>query len=173
MHLNKLSTAALMRLTILASLDLIMGRVVDSWYTVLHPFFFLVVVTLNLGLYAVMVYSGTLNKALIAMMLTGLAGVVAILIVGGGLGAPLFMSGGPFRRLGLGMQEAINHLLARLPTSMHAGGPLRLWGQTLDLLAHGMIDLAGLTAIISAGRLARALQGRETRGGPPEAPRPS
>ena len=41
--------------------------------------FFLTIVTLNLGLYAVMVYSGIVNKTLIAMMLAGLAGVLAVI----------------------------------------------------------------------------------------------
>ncbi len=65
MHLNELSTAALMRRTILASLNLIMGRLVGSWVTLLHPLFFLSMVTIDLGLYALMVHSGTLNKTVI------------------------------------------------------------------------------------------------------------
>ena len=75
---NKLSTAALMRLTILASLNLLLGRLLAGWAFALHPLFFLTIVTLDLGLYSLMVYSGALNKTLIAMMLAGLAGVLAV-----------------------------------------------------------------------------------------------
>ncbi len=80
---NKLSTAALMRLTILASLNLLMGRVVGDWETVLHPLFFLSILTIDLGLYALMVYSGTLNKTLIGMMLGGLVAVLGVIAYAG------------------------------------------------------------------------------------------
>ncbi len=92
---NKLSTAALMRLTILASLNLIMGRVVGNWQTVLHPLFFLTILTIDLGLYALMVYSGTLNKTLIGMMLGGLTAVIGAIAFAGS-GPSSFSYGGPF-----------------------------------------------------------------------------
>jgi hypothetical protein len=86
---NKLSTAALMRLTVLASLNLIMLRLVGRWDILLHPWFFLSMVTLDLGLYSVMVYSGTLNKTLIGMMLGGLAATLGTLVYTG-MGASAF-----------------------------------------------------------------------------------
>ena len=46
---NKLSTAALMRLTILASLNLLMGRLVARLDILLHPWLFLSIITLNPG----------------------------------------------------------------------------------------------------------------------------
>src|SRR5262249_53832236 len=95
MHLNKLSTAALMRLTILASLNLIMVRLVGDWVTILPPLFFLMIVTLDLGLYGLMVYSGTLNQTLIGMMLAGLAGVLLV-IAFGGIGPDTFGTVGPW-----------------------------------------------------------------------------
>jgi hypothetical protein len=77
---NKLSTAALMRLTVLASLNVIMLRLVRRWDILLHPWFFLSMVALDLGLYSVMVYSGTLNRTLIGMMLGGLAATLGTLV---------------------------------------------------------------------------------------------
>ena len=59
---NKLSTAALMRLTVLASLDVIMLRLVAQWDVLLHPWFFLSIVTLDLGLYSVIVFAAPLNR---------------------------------------------------------------------------------------------------------------
>ena len=162
MHLNKLSTAALMRLTILASLNLILGRVLDDWLILLHPVFFLSVVTLDLGLYALMVYTGTLNRTLIAMMLAGLAGVLAVLAHGRGIGAGLFMQGGPFRNLALQVEEAINRHVMRV-TTISQGRPLNLWGTTLDLLVYVPLDLVGLAAILATGWLARVLQARSRR----------
>src|SRR5436305_1661787 len=76
---NKLTTAALMRLSILAALNLVLGRVVGRWDILLHPWFFLTIVTLNLGLYAIMVYTGSLNTTLIGMMLGGLAATLGTL----------------------------------------------------------------------------------------------
>src|SRR5437870_4756713 len=96
---NKLSTAALMRLTILASLNLLLVRLVGSLQVLLHPWFFLIVVTLNLGLYAVMVYSGSLNTTLIGMMLGGLAATLGTLAFAG-MDATAFMYGSPFAQLG-------------------------------------------------------------------------
>ena len=112
---NKLSIAALMRLTILASLNLVMGRVVGDWQTVLHPLFFLSILTIDLGLYALMVYSGTLNKTLIGMMLGGLAAVLGV-IAFAGFGPSAFVSyGSPFSG-GVGSARvAHQHESSRLP----------------------------------------------------------
>src|SRR4029077_2674494 len=107
---NKLSTAALMRLTILASLNLLLVRAVGSLETLLHPWFFLIVVTLNLGLYAVMVYSGTLNTTLIGMMLAGLAATVGTLAYAG-MDPTSFMYGGPFARIGRWVESLLDYVL--------------------------------------------------------------
>jgi hypothetical protein len=169
---NKLSTAALMRLTILASMNLIMGRVVGGWLIMLHPLFFLTVLTIDLGLYALMVYSGTLNKTLIAMMLAGLAGVLAV-IGYGGAEAPAFMYGGPFRDVGRYLGNKINEVLAMLPPTAYQRPPLRLAGDRLTLLAYLLVDIVGLAVIVAVGWVARALQAREGRRATPAPPRSS
>jgi hypothetical protein len=171
MHLNKLSTAALMRLTILAALNLFMGRLLDGWLVMLHPLFFLSVLTLDLGLYAVMVYSGTLNRTPIAMMLTGLVGVLTILAWGGGLGASLFMNGGPFRDLALLVEEDVNRLVTWW-TRVSKGRLVNLRGDSLLLLAYVPVDLAGVATIVAVGWLARALQERARRREHPAPPPP-
>src|SRR5207237_9901066 len=106
---NKLSTAALMRLTILASLNLLLDRLVGRWDILLHPWFFLSIVTLNLGLYAVMVYSGTLNTTLIGMMLGGLAATLGT-IAFAGMDATAFMFGGPFAQLGRWVESLLDYV---------------------------------------------------------------
>src|SRR3954453_21254624 len=119
---NKLSTAALMRLTVLASLNLIMLRLVGRWDILLHPWFFLSMVTLDLGLYSVMVYSGTLNKTLIGMMLGGLAATLGTLVYTG-KDASAFANGGPLVRLGkFVMESAVIPALMVLPQRIYAGG---------------------------------------------------
>ena len=87
---NKLSTAALMRLTVLTSLNLTMLRLVGQLDILLHPWFFLSMVTLDLGLYSVMVHSGTLNKTLIGIMLGGLAATLGTLVYTG-MGDPFLI----------------------------------------------------------------------------------
>ena len=157
---NKLSTAALMRLTVLASLNLIMLRLVGQWDILLHPWFFLPMVTLDLGLYSVMVYSGTLNKTLIGMMLGGLAATLGTLVYTG-MGPLAFVNGGPLVRLGgFVMESAVNPALLALPQRIYAGGPLRLGYYQLSLLANSLIDALGLVAIVTGGVLARLLQAR-------------
>jgi hypothetical protein len=157
---NKLSTAALMRLTILASLNLIFLRLVERWEILLHPWFFLSMVTLDLGLYSVMVYSGTLNKTLIGMMLGGLAATLGTLVYTG-TGASAF---GALERLGhFGMQSAVNPALLALPRRVYTGGPLRLRYYQKSLLGNSLIDALGLAAIVTGGVLARLLQARFTR----------
>jgi hypothetical protein len=157
---NKLSTAALMRLTVLASLNLIMFRLVGQWDILLHPWFFLSMVTLDLGLYAVMVYSSTRNKTLIGMMLGGLAATLGTLVYTG-MGASAFASGGPLVRLGdFVMESAVNPALLALPQHTYAGRPLRLRYDQLSLLGNCLIDALGLVAIVTGGVLARILQAR-------------
>ena len=120
---NKLSTAALMRLTVLASLNLIMLRLVGRWEILLHPWFFLSMVTLDLGLYSVMVYSGALNKTLIGMMLGGLAATLGTLVYTG-MGASAIANGGPLVRLGdFVMESAVNPALLALPRAHLLGRP--------------------------------------------------
>ena len=163
---NKLSTAALMRLTVLASLNLIMLRLVGQWEILLHPWFFLSMVTLDLGLYSVMVYTGTLNKTLIGMMLGGLAATLGTLVYTG-MGASALE--GPLFRLGdFVMESAVNPALLALPQRIYAGGPLgplHYW-----LLGSSLIDALGLVAIATGGVLARLLQAKfPGRGSPPTA----
>ncbi len=167
---NQLSTAALMRLTILASLNLLMGRLVGRWDILLHPWFFLSIVTVNLGLYAVMVYSGTLNKTLIGMMLGGLAATLGILVYTG-MGASAFAYGGPFGRLSYVLVEsAINPALKALPPQVYARGPINPY-QWQPLLGYVAIDGLGLIAIVTCGRLARIREAnsrrRDTSAAPP------
>lgn len=167
---NKLSTAALMRLTVLASLNLIVLRLVGRWDFLLHPWFFLSMVTLDLGLYSVMVYSGTLNKTLIGMMLGGLAATLGTLAYTG-MDASAIASGGPLVRLGeFVMESAVNPALLKLPQSLYAGGPIQLWYYHLSLLGNSLIDALGLVAIVTGGVLARRLQARfPGRDSPPTA----
>jgi hypothetical protein len=171
MHLNKLSTAALMRLTILVSLDLMLGRVIE-YEMMLHPLFFLIITTLNLGLYAVMVYTGTLNRTLIAMMITGLAGVLAIIAAGGAGVSGYFPYGGPFGRVGEWMHEQID-ASAILPAMGLRPPPLQFWWQHGVRIAYLTIDAMGLIAIVAAGVLARASQARSERRAVPTPPPPS
>jgi hypothetical protein len=167
---NKLSTAALMMLTVLVSLNLIMLRLVGQWEILVHPWFFLAMVTLDLGLYSVMVYSGTLNKTLIGMMLGGLAGTLGTLLYTG-MGASAIWNGGPLVRLGnLVMESAVNPALLALPKNIYAGGPLRLRYDQLSLLGNSLIDALGLLAIVTGGVLARLLEARfPGRDSPPAA----
>lgn len=111
MHLNKLSTAALMRLCFLVSLNLLMIRFVGYWSWLLDPLAFLIVVTLELGLYALMVYTGTLNKTLIAMMLAGLGGVL-IVIASGESDTSFFR---PSHKLAEWIEDLTNEMIVMFP----------------------------------------------------------
>jgi hypothetical protein len=149
-----------MRLTVLASLNLIMLRLVGRWDILLHSWFFLSIVTLDLGLYSVMVYSGTLNKTSIGMMLGGLAATLGTLVYTG-MDASAFAIIGPLERLGdFVMESAVNPALLALPQRIYAGGPLRLRYYQLSLLGNSLIDALGLVAIVTGGVLARLLQAR-------------
>lgn len=153
---NKLSTAALMRLTILASLNLLLGRLVGRWDILLHPWFFLIVVTLNLGLYAIMVYSGTLNTTLIGMMLGGLAATLGT-IAYTGMGAGTFMYGAGFWKIGSLIELFLNWVLEKVPANVDAGGPIRLRQDQLSMIGYLVIDVAGLMMIGLGGWVARRL----------------
>jgi hypothetical protein len=169
MHLNKLSTAALMRLTILASLNLLLARIVDYWL-VLHPLIFLILVTLNRGLYALMVYSGTLNKTLIAMMLAGLAGVLAVIIYAGVDASAFTDYGGPFHDLAQQIESLVNGLIAALPRSGFRAPPKPFWWQNGTQVAYMVIDVIWSFVIITAGLLARVLQATSRRRDTPAPP---
>jgi hypothetical protein len=157
---NKLSTAALMKLTVLASLNLIMLRLVGEWDILLHRWFFLSIVTVDLGLYSLMVYSGTLNKTLIGVMLGGLTATLGTLMYTG-MGAPAIANGGPLVRLGgFVMESAVNPGLLALPERIYEGGPLWLRYDQLSLLGNCLIDALGLVAIATGGVLARLLQAK-------------
>jgi hypothetical protein len=164
---NKLSIAAMMRLTILASMNLIMGRVVGNWETMLHPLFFLSILTIDLGLYALMVYSGTLNKTLIGMMLGGLAGVLGLVAshpASFGYDSPLW-------EVSLRVESLIDAVIRRL-SSTSPPVPFRFPWQWATAAGCITVDLAGLILIAAGGITARVLQasspGRDT-----PAPRPS
>lgn len=161
MHLNKLSTAALMRLSLLAALNLILGRFVGYW-NLLHPLFFLIVLTIDLGLYALMVHSGTLNKTLIAMMIGGLAGVLAI-IAYGGLSASAFAYGGPYRQLGFDLEIAVNHVVRSFPDAKIPAPSRQFWWAYRHEVAYAAVDVLGVGLILAAGMLARILQARSLR----------
>jgi hypothetical protein len=166
---NKLSTAALMRLSILAALNLVLARVVGSWDILLHPWFFLSIVTINLGLYAIMVYSGTLNTTLIGMMVGGLAATLGTLAYAG-MDAIAFMYGGPFQYLGRLLEWLLNLFLQALPASVSPGRPVQL---DHALLGYLVVDALGVVVILAGGALARHLQSRMQRGaGPTVRPSP-
>ncbi len=154
---NKLSTAALMRLTILASLDLLLGRLVGDWGILLHPLFFLIIVTLNLGLYAVMVYTGTLNLTLIGMMSSGLAATLLTLAYTGISPRTFLLHGGPFQVIWGPLQSLLNGVVTALPASVYAGGPLSLSGYALQFIGYALAGAAGLILIIAGGLIARAM----------------
>jgi hypothetical protein len=159
---NKLSTAALMRLTILASLNLLLIRLVADLAVMFHPWFFLSIVTLNLGLYAVMVYSGSLNTKLIGMMAGGLAATVGT-IAYSGMDATAFMFGGPFAQVGRLVELSINHTLEGLPSNVSQGGALRFRYNWVPVLGYLVIDLAGLAAIAVGGWLGPRVRGAAER----------
>jgi multisubunit Na+/H+ antiporter MnhC subunit len=174
MHLNKLSTAALMRLTILASLNLIMGRLVGSWMILLHPLFFLMMVTLDLGLYALMVYSGTLNKTLIGMMLAGLAGVL-LTIAYGGAGADTFGWAGHWQDVTESVDSLILWIGQALSLDVDRSTPFYVRWRGSDrviLCAYIIVDVLGLILIAAGGLSARALQARSRPRDNPAPPPP-
>ncbi len=174
---NKLSTAALMRLTILASLNLLLGRLVGRWEVLLHPVFFLIIVTLNLGLYAVMVYTGTLNQTLIGMMLGGLAATLGI-IAYTGISPSAFMYGGPSIPIRLLVESILTRALEALRDQAKPGRwqtpdlPELLTGEKMILIGYVVLDTAGLILIGAGGWLARHLRKRLERPGATTAPPP-
>jgi hypothetical protein len=170
MHLNKLSTAALMRLSLLVSLNLLLGRFVGYWW-LFHPLFFLIVVTLNLGLYALMVYTGTLNKTLIAMMLAGLAGVL-IVIAYGRAHTSFFASDVPFDNLAERIEGLTNETIRMLPKAGFQAPPKRFWSAHGTEVAYLVVDLMGLVVILASGLMARVLQARSAHRDGPASPRP-
>jgi hypothetical protein len=157
-----------MRLSLLASLNLLLGRFVGYDF-VLHPLFFLIIVTINLGLYALMVYSGTLNKTLIAMMVGGLAGVLAV-IAYGGLGASAFAYGGPYSELGYHLQGFINEAIKRFPKANFQAPSNQFWWAYHTEVAYTLVDVMGFGLILASGVLARFLQGRARCRHTPESP---
>jgi hypothetical protein len=149
-----------------------MVRLVGGWDILVHPWFFLSILTMNLGLYAVMVYSGTLNKTLIGMMLGGLIATLATILYSG-MGPSAFAYGGPFGRLGVYLVEsAINPALESLPEQVYASGPLKLGYTELALIGQVAIDGLGLMAIVAGGVTARILWARSRRRETPAVPLP-
>jgi hypothetical protein len=127
-----------------------MLRLVGQWEILLHPWFFLSMVTLDLGLYSVMVNSGTLNKTLIGMMLGGLAATFGTLMYTG-MDASAIANGGPLVRLGdFVMESIINPALLALPQSIYGGGPIGQLYYHRSLLGNSLIDALGLVAIVTA-----------------------
>jgi hypothetical protein len=158
MHLNKLSTAALMRLSLLASLNLLLGRFVSYWW-LLHPLFFLIVVTLDLGLYALMVYTGTLNKTLITMMLAGLASVL-IVIAFSRAHTSFFASEFPFQKLAERIEDLTNETIRKFPKAGFRAPPKQFWWAHGVEVAYAVVDGIGLAVILASGLMARVLQTR-------------
>lgn len=171
MHLNKLSTSALMRLTILASLDLLMVRTLDDWL-MLHPIFFLILVTLNLGLYAVMVYCGTLSKTLIARMLAGLAGVLAVIALAGANVSSFSPYSGRHRQIAESIERLLNVVIDRLSVTGLRMSSKQFWWENGVLIAYLAIDAVGLGMILATCLLARALHAASVRRDSPATPRP-
>lgn len=166
MHLNKLSTAALMRLCFLVSLNLLMVRFVGYWSWLLDPLDFLIVVTLDLGLYALMVYTGTLNKALIAMMLAGLGGVL-IVIAFSDAHTSFFT---PSHKLAEWIEDLTNETIKMFPEAGFQAPPSSFWSFHGVEVAYVVVDAMGLGAILASGLLARVLQARSRRRDTPVAP---
>ena len=148
--------AALMHLTILASLNLLLGRLVGRWDILLHPWFFMIVVTLNLGLYAIMVYSGTLDTTLIGMMSGGLAAILAT-IAYTGMGPATFIYESGFWEIGMLMQFGLNRVLENLSANFISGRPISLRQDALSMIGYLVIDAAGLLMIGFGGWVARRL----------------
>jgi hypothetical protein len=155
---NKLTIAALMRLSILASLNLLLGRFVGYWW-LLHPLFFLILVTLDLGLYALMVYTGTLNKTLIAMMLAGLAGVL-IVIAYSKAHTSFFASDFPFHKLAGRIEDLSNETIRMFPKAGFQAPPKQFWWAHGIEVAYVIVDVMGLVVIFASGLLARVLLAR-------------
>ncbi len=142
-----------------------MGRpVLGDWTLVLHPLFFLTVVTLDLGLYALMVYSGIVNKTLIAMMLAGLAGVLAVIAYTGTDVVGVLVYGGRSGSSQTWIEGRVNWR-HRGPTRPRASRRLRRrfwWANGIEV-ACLVAMRSGLGVILAAGLLARALQARSRR----------
>ena len=154
---NKLSTGALMRLTLLASLNLLLVRLLPDAVILFHPRFVLSIVSLNLGLSAVMVYSGSLNTSLIGMMAGGLAATIGT-IAYAGMDATAFTFGGPFQYLGSLVQVVVNHVLLALPAHGYQGVSARLLHRWVHVFGYLVADVVGLMCIGAGGWLARRLR---------------
>ncbi len=161
MHLNRLSTSAMMRLSVLAALNMVVARMVDRSVVLFHPVVFLSVVTIDLGLYAVMVYSGTLNRTLIAMMLAGLAGVLAS-IAFGGLGPSTFTYGSSYEGLARIVEALIDRSLKLWAIVRGDGLSTRFGFDWKDRPRVGYLvaDVLGAITIVIAGLLARVVRVR-------------
>ncbi len=156
---NKLSIAAMMRLTILASMNLLLVRLVGNWLIVMHPIFFLSMMTIDLGLYAIMVYTGSLNRTLIGLMLGGSASVLMIIVLTGSR-ASSFTNPGPFQPVTAQVEWAVNKLRKPPPNAFpwNPAPSFRFSWESQSLVGYLVTDAAGLVLIACGGVLARLLQ---------------
>jgi hypothetical protein len=157
---NKLSIAALMRLTILASMNLLVVRLVGGWLIAMHPIFFLSMITIDLGLYAMMVYTGSLNWTLIGMMLGG-SGAVLLVILMFGIGPRSFEYPGPFQPVTARVEWVVNRLRKPPPPNSRAGmvtppSPFRFSWEYQSMIGYLVVDAAGLVLIACGGLTALA-----------------
>jgi hypothetical protein len=74
-----------------------------------------------------------------------------------------FMYGGPYQSIGRLVVDLFNQAIRAMPARIYAGRPVQLPWDRLSLISYGVIDLAGLIAILLGGWLARRLQARQSR----------
>jgi hypothetical protein len=183
---SDLSTGALMRLMVLIALELVLFQGV--WYIVWLPPITMMIVTLNLGLYLVVIRPRHLNSTAVGMMI---AGLIAVLLVaaysavqfqvpwppgsaGAGVWFPRprlprrawffrFVSVGVIGRL---LFAFFALFLSEPPDAQSAVESVvlavSLWVPFIESL---LLDLVGLVLILLGGRLGRRWREREQRGG--------
>jgi hypothetical protein len=113
-------------------------------------------VTLDLGLYALIVYTGTLNKTLITMMLAGLASVL-IVIAYSRAHTSFFASDFPFRKLAERIEDLTNGTTRMFPKAGFRAPPKQFWWEHGIEVAYMVVDVIGLVVIIVSGLMARVL----------------
>jgi hypothetical protein len=184
---SDLSTGALMRLMVLIALELVLFQGV--WPIVWVPPITMMIVTLNLGLYLVVIRPRHLNTAAVGMMI---AGLVAVLLVAaysavqfwvrwppGTAGAGVWFPRPGFPRRGWFSQsisvgfigrlllDALAPFLSEPPNTQSAVELVVLAvSRWVPFMESVLLDLAGLVVILVGGRLGRRWREREQRGGP-------
>jgi hypothetical protein len=121
-----------------------------------------------------MVYSGTLNKTLIGMMLAGLAAVL-IIIAFAGAEPDAIGPGGPWADVTRWVDSLTLRIKDILSPDVGGSAPFWMrWRRYDHVLLFGYIvgDVLGLILIAAGGLLARALQARSRRRDDPAPPPP-